>query len=257
MIDGSKRKLRFSLYPSLHGLRERGHKLLDVCYPRRCEGCQQSVDTVGGYLCWDCLSAADYIKSPYCSLCGDPVDGMVEHDFACSWCRRTDPWFDKARSVIRFRGSMRDAIHRFKYNRATHLADDFARLLAGCVNANFSDQLIDSVACVPLHPVKARERSYNQSCLLAKALGRHLTIPVASRVLARTQFTSTQTRLNADERKRNVRGAFKVAMPDWVDGRRWLLIDDVMTTGATVDECSRVLKEAGAVSVSVVTLARG
>ena len=152
---------------------------------------------------------------------------------------------------------MREAIHRYKYNRATHLSADLGLLLAGCVRAHFADQRFDAIACVPLHPVKARERSYNQARLLAVVLGRQLEVPVAYRALERLRFTRTQTRLDAEERKRNVRGAFRAALPEWIDGRRWLLIDDVMTTGATVDECARVMKAAGAVSVSVVTLARG
>jgi len=238
-------------------LRERAVAALDVCYPRRCEGCGHPADPGGWHLCWDCLVGAHYIADPICACCGDPVDGLVEHAFTCSWCQRTQPAFDRARSVLRFRGPMREAIHRYKYNRATHLSADLGLLLAGCVRAHFADQRFDAIACVPLHPVKARERSYNQARLLAVVLGRQLEVPVAYRALERLRFTRTQTRLDAEERKRNVRGAFRAALPEWIDGRRWLLIDDVMTTGATVDECARVMKAAGAVSVSVVTLARG
>jgi len=238
-------------------LRERAVSALDVCYPRRCEGCGDPADPAGGHLCWDCLAGAHYIADPMCARCGDPVDGLVEHAFECGWCRRTQPAFDRARSALRFRGEVREAIHHYKYNRATHLSADLGLLLAGCVHAHFSGERFDAIACVPLHPVKARERSYNQSRLLAAELGRQLGVPVAHRVLERQRFTRTQTRLDAEERKRNVRGAFRAAMPEWIDGRRWLLVDDVMTTGATVDECARVMKAAGAVSVSVVTLARG
>lgn len=243
--------------PLVRWLRERAVAALDVCYPRRCEGCGGHSEPGGGHLCWDCLAGAHYIADPICARCGDPVDGLVEHAFECSWCRRTQPAFDRARSVLRFRGTMREAIHRYKYNRATHLSADLGMLLAGCVRAHFSDERFDAIACVPLHPVKARARSYNQARLLAVELGRQLGVAVAHRALARLRFTRTQTRLNAEERRRNVRGAFRAALPEWIDGRRWLLVDDVMTTGATVDECARVMKAAGAVSVSVVTLARG
>jgi len=238
-------------------LRGQAGSVLDVCYPRCCEGCGRQAEPGGGHLCWDCLADAQYITDPMCDLCGDPVDGQVAHAFECSWCRRTRPAFDRARSALRFRGAVRQALHRYKYNRATYLSTDFGTLLAGCVRAHFAGERFDDIACVPLHPVKARERSYNQSRLLAAELGRQLGVPVTHRALERLRFTRTQTRLNADERRRNVRGAFQTVMPEWIDGRRWLLVDDVMTTGATVDECARVMKAAGAVSVTVVTLARG
>jgi ComF family protein len=250
---------QFSAVALLAGrwLRMQAAAALDVCYPRHCEGCGHAAEPGGGYLCWGCLADAHYITDPLCARCGDPVEGLVSHAFECSWCRRTNPAFDRARSAVRFRGSMREAIHRYKYNRATHLSADLGVILAGCVRANFAGERFDAIACVPLHPVKARERTYNQARLLAGELGRHLGVPVAHRALARQRFTRTQTRLDAEERKRNVRGAFQAALPEWIDGRRWLLVDDVMTTGATVDECARVMKAAGAVSVSVVTLARG
>lgn len=231
--------------------------VLDVCYPRPCEGCGGDAGAGGGHLCWDCLAKAVYIVDPMCARCGDPVDGVVEHAFECGWCRRTRPAFVAARSVVRFRGPLRHALHRFKYNHATHLSSDFGGLLAGCVSAHFAAQRFDAVTYVPLHPSKARERSYNQSRLLAEALGRRLGLPVGRQVLERVRFTQTQTRLSAEERKRNVHGAFRARLPDWIDGRRWLLVDDVMTTGATVDECARVLNGHGAVSVFVVTVARG
>ncbi len=246
-----------SAYSAGQWLRARAVAALDVCYPRRCEGCGRPADPGGGHLCWDCLAGAHFITDPICARCGDPVDGLVEHAFECSWCCRTQPAFDRARSVLRFRGAMRQTIHRYKYNRATHLSADLGLLLAGCVRAHFAAERFDAIACVPLHPVKARARSYNQARLLATELGRQLGVPLVHRALARPRFTRTQTRLNAEDRKRNVRGAFQALMPEWIDGRRWLLVDDVMTTGATVDECARVLKASGAVSVSVVTLARG
>lgn len=231
--------------------------VLDVCYPRRCEGCGREAGGSGGHLCWDCLADAVYISDPMCSRCGDPVEGVVEHVFECGWCRRTHPAFDAARSALRFRGAIRHTMHHFKYNRATHLSRDLGALLAGCVSAHFGAEPFDVITCVPLYSSKARERTYNQSQLLARDLGQRLGLPVVGNALKRVRFTRTQTRLNADERKQNVRGAFQAAMPGWIDGRRWLLVDDVMTTGATVDECARVLKDHGAVSVTVVTVARG
>ncbi len=230
---------------------------LDVVYPRRCGGCGGEVTGRGMHLCWECLAGAVYVKDPLCSCCGDPVDGAVHHAFLCSWCRRTHPAFAEARSAIRLRGPMKDVIHAFKYERACHLAGDLGGFLVGCVQAHYSEIAFDGVTYVPLHPLKARERSFNQSRLLAVSVARKLGIPILHRSLSRVRVTRTQTRLSAEERKANVRGAFEARMPEWTEGRRLLLVDDVMTTGATVAECSRVLMDAGAVSVHVVTVARG
>ena len=230
---------------------------LDVLYPRRCGGCGNIPAGHGMHLCWDCLADAVYVKDPFCSRCGDPVEGAVYHAFECSWCRRNQPAFVAARSAVRFRGAMKEVLHRFKYGKACHLSGDLSHLLAGCVNAHFSDIRFDGVAYVPLYPRKARERSYNQARLLAVDMARKLSLPILHRSLKLTRMTETQTHLNAEERKANVRGAFEVVMPAWIEGRRLLLVDDVMTTGATVGECARVLMAAGALSVHVVTVARG
>jgi ComF family protein len=228
-----------------------------MLYPRRCAGCGVASGEHGMHVCWECLADAVYVKDPFCSVCGDPVDGVVNHAFACSWCRRTHPSFAQARSAIRFRGAMKDVMHAFKYQNACYLATDLGGMLAGCVMGHFAAVGFDGIAYVPLHRRKGRERSYNQSRLLASDVGRRLGLPVLHRSLTRVRMTRTQTRLNAEERKRNVRGAFQPGMPEWTDGRRILLVDDVMTTGATVNECARVLMDTGARSVHVVTVARG
>ncbi len=229
---------------------------LDILYPRVCTVCGGAAEG-GHYICWDCLAGLPFIRDPYCSLCGDPLEGSVEHDFVCSWCMRNRPAFDMARSAVRYRGAVGHLLQRYKYHHATYLSYDLCLLLAGCVRAHLLKDGIDAIAYVPLHPRKARSRSYNQSRLLAEHLSHHLHIPVERNTLRRVRWTSTQTRLHAEARRMNVMGAFQCCIPDWVEGRRWLLIDDVMTTGATVDACARVLKENGARRVVVATVARG
>lgn len=229
---------------------------LDIVYPRYCAACG-SGSSGGNYLCWDCLVDMPFIRDPYCSICGDPFDGAVEHDFVCSWCLQHEPAFDMARSAVRYRGVVGDLLQQFKYHHATYLAYDLCLLLEGCVNAHIIQGGIDAIAYVPLHPRKARARSFNQARLLAEQLSRRLGVPVERNALRRVRWTSTQTRLSAEARRANVSGAFVCPIPDWIDGRRWLLVDDVMTTGATVDACARVLRQHGARRVVVATVARG
>ncbi len=210
-----------------------------------------------GHVCWDCRSGLPLIERPYCAQCGDPVEGAISRDYRCAFCVDRAPRFTMARSAVRFRGVVPTLLHRFKYGAATHLAPDLAGWLEACVRTEYAGEPFDAIAFVPLHPTRQRLRTYNQAALLAGALGSRLQVPVAPGCLRRVRHTDTQTHLSARQRAANVRGAFAVRNPGWVDGRRFLLVDDVMTTGATLAEVAAVLKAAGAVSVHVATVARG
>ncbi len=230
---------------------------LDLLWPRVCEGCGGSVSGLSRYLCWDCMASLPLIEAPFCARCGDPVEGAISQSFICSACVDREPAFEQARSAVRFRGGVKDVLHRFKYSAATHVSRDLATLLHACVRTHFGRECLDAVTYVPLHAAKQRARTYNQARLLAGDLAKLMRVPLADGCLDRERHTATQTRLSARERVQNVRGAFVSRNGSWIHGRRFLLVDDVMTTGATVAECSRVLKEAGAAGVWVVTVARG
>lgn len=230
--------------------------LLDLVYPRACAGCG-GVPEAGGHLCWDCRAAMPVIQPPFCSHCGDPVDGRVDRGYVCSWCCSERPAYTRARSALRYRGPVRELLQALKYHRAAHLRADLAGYLAACVSTHFPREVFDAVTAVPLHARRERERSYNQSALLAGALASRLRVPYDWCCLRRDVATPTQTALTAAQRRTNVSRAFSAPDAEWVRGRRLLLVDDVMTTGATVGECARVLRAAGAASVHVVTVARG
>lgn len=219
--------------------------------------CSRPAGESARYLCWDCLASLPVIEPPFCSRCGDPVEGHITRGYVCSLCVDRAPAFDVARSVVRFRGGVKDVLHRFKYSHAVHLAGDLAALMKAGITTHYSQEQFDAVCFIPLHPAKERCRTYNQAGLLAGSLARRLGIPLARGCLARVRETGTQTRLNLRERARNVYEAFEVECPEWVRGRNLLLVDDVMTTGATVNEAARVLKRAGCGRVCVMTAARG
>jgi ComF family protein len=231
--------------------------IADIVYPRRCAGCRGDVADAPGHVCPDCMLGLTVVEPPYCGRCGDPAEGRIEHAYTCAWCLSVKPAFERARSAVRYRGAIQPILHEFKYGRGTHLGRDLGALLEPCVRAHFRDAEIDVVSSVPLHATKERERSYNQSAILARDLARRLGKPLARRAAVRVRPTATQTHLTAAERRANMRGAFEARSPEWIEGRRILLVDDVMTTGATVDECSRALMAGGAAAVHVVTVARG
>lgn len=176
----------------------------------------------------------------------------------CGQCHALPPKFDAARSAASFTGPVRTLVHKFKYNKATWLRRELAELLEGCVIANYGSENINVICPVPLSPVKQRSRGYNQAGILAEDLSRRISIPNVPRILRRRRNTPTQTHLNAGQRRKNVAGVF-LSPPDmhpWVYGRCILLIDDVMTTGATLSECAAALKANGAERVLAATLAR-
>jgi len=231
--------------------------VLDLVFPRHCAGCGRTVDRPRGHVCWECFRTIELRATGLCQQCGLPSEGQVTHAFVCSACRDHEPAFDMARSAGRFSGVLREILHQFKYGRATWLCQDLADLLHGCVLAHYTAEEVDLVVPVPLHGQKQRDRGYNQAALLAAALASRLDRPQAGDVLVRTRDTPTQTKLHAEQRRKNVRGAFAVRAPEWVRGRTVLLIDDVMTTGATLSEAAATLKRAGARRVWTATVARG
>jgi ComF family protein len=230
---------------------------LDRLYPRTCPGCGVASDRERRHWCWGCFRKIEMFPlEGGCEICGQRVEGNVTHSFVCGTCGAGKPRFDRARAAADFSGSLREQILAFKYQSALWMRQDLCDVLEGAVRAHFKTALIDVVVPVPLYRVRQRERTFNQSALLAEELARRLDRRCDARSLARIRETSTQTRLDKAHRRTNVAGAFKVRRPGWVAQRCVLLVDDVMTTGATLDECARVLKQAGARTVWAATVAR-
>jgi len=227
------------------GMQRLGHVLLDLLYPPRCVGCGQ----VGMPFCTTCYVAVPRIKPPFCPLCGKPQ----ERSALCPQCVDRPLDIDGVRSACLFEGALREAIHCFKYDNVRVLTQPLGDLLVG-----FWEQLpcpVDALVPVPLHKQRLRERGYNQALLLAQYLGKAVGVPVVRDALSRVRYTASQAHLGARERRENVAGAFRCAMGQ-LQGRRVLLIDDVCTTGSTLEACCMALKLGGAQSVWALTVAR-
>ena len=231
--------------------------VIDWLFPRICPGCRRHSDREGRLICWGCFSSISLFTESLCDRCGRFVTGQVQHRFICSSCVSEPPAYDRARAAAHFGGFLRELLHRFKYQKGVYLCEDLADLLEGTVRAHFDAAAVDVVVPVPLHPLRLRARSYNQAALLAESLGRRLGRRVDTVSLQRVRFTGTQTRLHRAARRENMKGAFSVARPAWLRHRTVLLVDDVMTTGATFDACARALKKAGVWRVWCVAVARG
>ena len=230
---------------------------MDVIFPRTCAGCGREAGGQSGHLCWDCLARLEWIHPPFCQICGDPLEGEVALPVVCAGCAARLPAFERARSVARFRGVLRTTLHDFKYRGATWLNRDLAALLRACYEIYFAKAGLDTITYVPLYPARERERSYNQALLLARGLAAVCPSLTLRACLRRVRPSPSQTHLTAGERLANVQAMFSIRAPRDTAGRRILLVDDVMTTGATVNECARTLKQAGAALVGVLTVGRG
>ena len=189
---------------------------------------------------------------PWCRCCGVPlgIEGL------CGACRVRRPQFAYARAALLYGGVAREAIHAFKFGGRRGLAHPLGDLLAGLGGAALPGATPDVLVPVPLHPRRARERGYNQALLLARRLEWAWGVPTVADDLRRVAPTRPQTDLDATERRRNVRDAFGGRRSDLIAGRHVLLVDDVLTTGATAGECARILYRAGATTDGVVTVAR-
>ncbi len=228
----------------------------DALYPRICPGCGRASDRAGRCICWDCFGRIEVLDGGLCALCGNPLTGNPRSDFICALCRQNKPSFDRARSGALFSGIMRSVLHDFKYNNALWLTADISDIIEGVLSVGFDVNSIDLVVPVPLFRTRERERSYNQAQVLAVELAERLDRRLDTRSLKRVRATETQTRFNAAQRRVNIKDAFAVVRTQWIRGRTILLVDDVMTTGATLSECSAALKRGGARTVYAVSAAR-
>ena len=223
--------------------------------PRRCIACGTPVESDGA-LCAACWPSVRFLGPPHCAACGYPFEYDAGVGTLCGACMARRPAFDRARAVFAYDDASRGPVLSFKHADRTEAAPAFARLMATAA----ADLLPEAglLVPVPLHRRRLIARRYNQSALLAQALERHAGVPALPDLLVRTRHTPSQGGLSAAGRERNVRGAFAVRRDraDSVRDAHVLLIDDVLTTGATVEACARVLKRAGARAVDVVTVAR-
>lgn len=228
---------------------------LDAVLPPRCLSCGIVVEDAGT-LCGACWKGLTFLAPPCCACCGFPFPYAAPEGTLCVACSRARPAFDRARAVFRYDDASRPLVLGFKHADETHAAPYYGRWLTRAGAALIADA--DLIAPVPLHRWRLLARRYNQSALLATAVAGPVEARLAVDLLVRRRYTPTQGRLSRLGRRRNVRGAFALH-PRWRDelpGKRVLLIDDVLTTGATVEECARVLRRHRAAGVDVLTLAR-
>lgn len=234
-------------------------ELLDILFPPSCGICRtHPILSQDLPICSPCFQRLPLIRSACCLLCGLPFAGHISNAFSCHHCRSLPLHFDCARSALTANPISLDLIHQFKYAGQTWLSRVFVGILMDVCASYLLSGGWEVIVAVPLHKRRYRERGYNQARELGLGISRVMGVPVIGGVIERGVVTSTQTGYGRRERFRNVRGVFEGGERlSEVGGKNVLLVDDVMTTGATASECGRILKVGGARSVGVVSVVRG
>jgi ComF family protein len=243
--------------------------LADVVFPPACVHCRGLVETEDEsdstaaepafrHLCARCVAQLEFVRPPHCTTCGHPFYGVVEGERMCVKCEGLEPAFRQGRTAVLFKGPARSLVIELKYHRGLHVLADMAEIFRR------STQLIDQVrgailVPVPLHARKERERGFNQAALLAKALafaaGKETRV---ERLLQRAVDTPTQTAFDRRTRMANLKNAFAlVRTPAINPALHYILVDDVFTTGSTLNSCARALRRGGALRLDVVTFGHG
>ncbi len=237
-------------------LRRLGIVVLDLLLPPRCLACGELVEAQGR-LCAECWAGIGFVLGRQCRCCGVPLPDVSAEAPICGHCQDEPPVFERARSALRYDGVARRLVLRFKHGQRIDGTPTYAgwMLRAGSELVAAADLVVP----VPLHRWRLVQRSYNQSALLAQAIARRSGKPVLVDGLLKLRATRSQQTLGAADRRRNVKAddfALGRRAGLLVPGRRVLLIDDVLTTGSTVNACARCLLAGGAAAVDVLTLAR-
>jgi ComF family protein len=239
------------------------NQFIDIIYPPRCHICQKFLwkekvqkDQKIPSFCQNCFDGFSKITSPLCPICGRPFVSGVDYDHVCEDCLRKRPFYNRVTAPYLYDGGLMKAIHQFKYEEKSYLANSLGPLLASFAKRWLKEMDDCLVMPVPLHPKRLRERGFNQSLLLARYIADLQGTELDFLSLKRVRYTRPQTGLKGNERRKNVRSAFGLNDRQTVKGRNIILVDDVATTGNTLNECARVLKRSGAEKVFCMVLAR-
>lgn len=227
--------------------------LIDCVYPPRCPICNKIIPLGGSNICTVCSKKVTYVEEPYCLKCGKPVDD--ERELCCD-CSQKEHNYDEGRSTFIYDEYMSRSVYRFKYNSKKEYAKFYGEEIFKRLNKKIISWNAEAIIPVPIHKMRMKQRGFNQANLLAKELSKYTKIPVKNNIVYRKNQTKVQKNLSAKERENNIKKAF-IVKKNSVELNSVIIIDDIYTTGSTVDAISACLKAAGVKKVYVVTLCIG
>ena len=230
----------------------------DIIYPKTCLACKNKLKSKAAdiFVCTGCLNSIKRNLPPFCSSCGRHLEKRNFSKNICPACQKTGLHFDRAYSPCVYTGVIKELIHEFKYKNKDYLGAALSRpMVEFAKEYDIPMDFLDFIIPMPLHKTKLREREFNQAEILSGYIAGEFKKPLLSDILVRHRNTKTQTDLETGERFANVKGSFTVTKDSGIKGKNLLLVDDVLTTGATSSEAALSLKNAGANVVFVLTLA--
>lgn len=232
-------------------LKESIRAIKDVFVPALCFYCEKRIHC--GYLCLNCRQKIEFLYPPLCRLCSKKIEKNTSG--LCKECRANSFAYDRVISVTAYKEPLVSLIHLFKYKSYDYLGEFFASLMTQHFSKiGFSLYNYATITCVPMHTAKLRDRGYNQAAILAKLLANYFKIPYKDDIIYESKERISQTQIDKQNRKVNVRDVFLVK--DTASGENIILVDDIFTTGSTVNACAGALKEKGAKAITVITLSK-
>ena len=230
-------------------------QVIAMVYPHRCPVCD-GIPEYGERICPECEKKLAFITEPVCKCCGKPLE--TEREEYCYDCGRHTHRYDSGKALLVYQGKIKDSLWRFKYQNRREYAWYYAAQTAARYGSWIRQRGIEVIVPIPLHKQRRRQRGYNQAELYARHIGRMLGIPVRAELLRRVRQTVPQKQLNDVQRKNNLKKAFKCA-PDIVQFKKILIVDDIYTTGSTIDAAAETLKSAGVQQVffACISIGRG
>lgn len=238
----------------MHKWKSLADRFLRLLYPVRCPFCDDIVVREQGLICEKCKKQLVFVKEPYCMKCGKPL--RSEEQEYCQDCQKRLHYFERGRSLLVYDTNVRHSIYRFKYGRRKEYARAYAQLAVENLGDFLKETQADALVPVPLHYRRMQKRGYNQSQLWAREIGRRISIPVCSNLAKRVKNTIPQKQLDLQARQNNLKKAFKIRGND-VKLNTIIIVDDIYTTGSTIDALARAMRRAGVQKIYFLTLAGG
>jgi len=231
-------------------------EFLEFFFPPFCLSCEERLSRGDEFFCSVCYRAFEPIPLPLCDVCGAPLGNRVIEKRYCPQCPTRPVYFDQARAPLLYHGPVVQGILALKFRYQIELAEFFARILVYYLNMELKTGVFDAIIPVPLHFRRYVHRGYNQAGQIGKELSRYTGVPLWENLVRRTRHTSPQTRLEHSRRFQNVEGAFELVYPEPIKGKHILLLDDVYTTGSTLNACAKALREGGIGKITALAVCR-